>query len=574
MAKNYKRKIILEFNYDEIKDGVSKVGAQMGILNKEYKAAQAQADAYGKSTDKLAIRQDYLKERIKIMNAELATHKERLKQAKATDNAKAIENYSKKVQMTEADLKALNADLAKVSGELEKQRTKLGLTADKWKELGEKTTDVGKKMSLGLTVPIVAAGTKAFQMASDFEQAQGKLEVVFQSSANDMKQWADTAIESMNISKLTATRTAADYGALFQGVGISLQQSAEWSKALTERVADLSNFYDTTTDETITALNSIVTGTVQPLRRFGITMTEANLQQYAFANGINKTVREMSESEKVQLRYNFVMDKTKMALGTTAREADSAGAQTKKFKETVTELGLKFGEVLLPMITPVIEVINKILTGLSKLDAGTRKTIVTFLGILAVAGPILIIAGKIATAISAITTLKATLAAKTVTEGAKVGSAVTGMGGAFSFTYLKIMGAVLVLSVFIGLLAVLLGKGKDVQNTMASIGNATSAMATNIQGTTNGLKNAKVKTYAIGTNYVDSDQLAYIHKGEAIIPAHQNPFGQDGFKGSIGGDTIILNVNMDEVSDVRKLVETVKRAKQTKRAGGELNYAL
>lgn len=73
---------------------------------------------------------------------------------------------------------------------------------------------------------------------------------------------------------------------------------------------------------------------------------------------------------------------------------------------------------------------------------------------------------------------------------------------------------------------------------------------------------------------MDSDQLAYIHKGEAIIPAHQNPFGQEGFKGSIGGDTIILNVNMDEVSDVRKLVETVKRAKQTKRAGGELNYAL
>ena len=576
MAKNYRRKIVLEFDYAEVKNGVTKVSSQMSLLNKEYRAAKAEAETFGNETDKLAIRQQYLQERIKILNNQLSEHRKRLEEAKTNENEKATENYGKKIKYAEAQLKELDAQLVGVSANLEKSKVATERAAEKMSEFGEKTTSTGKKMSLGLTAPIVAMGVKAFKMASDFEQATGKLEVVFQNSSDGMKRWAEDALSTMNLSKATAIQTAADYGALFQGVGISIEKSAEWSKSLTERVADLSNFYDTTTEETISALNSIVTGTVQPMRRFGITMTEANLQQWAFAHGIRKTVREMSESEKVQLRYQFVMDKTKMAVGTTAREADSAGAQMKKFKETVSELGLKFGEVFLPMIVPVIETINKILSAISNLNGATKKFIVAFLGTLAVVGPVLIMMGKLATAISSLTTLKATFAAKSVKEGANVGKAMVGMGNSFSFAFLKIMGAIVVLSVFIALLAVLFGKSKEVQDTMAGIGNAAGNMTGSIQQANSNIKRTQIKAFAVGTNYVDSDQLAYVHEGEAIIPKHKNPFAKgDGFNGNLGGgDTIILNVNMDEVSDVQKLVDVVKKAKQMKRAGGELDYAL
>lgn len=576
MAKNYRRKIVLEFDYAEVKNGVTKVSSQMSLLNREYQAAKAEADVYGDATDKLAVRQQYLQERIKILNHELSEHRKRLEEAKTTGNEKATENYGKKVKYAESQLKELDAQLVGVSANLEKSKVATEGAAEKMSKFGEKTTSIGKKMSLGLTAPIVAAGVKAFKMASDFEQATGKLEVVFQNSSDGMKKWAEDALSTMNLSKATAIQTAADYGALFQGVGISIEKSAEWSKSLTERVADLSNFYDTTTEETISALNSIVTGTVQPMRRFGITMTEANLQQWAFAHGIRKTVREMSESEKVQLRYQFVMDKTKMAVGTTAREADSAGAQMKKFKETVSELALKFGEVLLPVIVPIIETINKILTAISHLDDSTKKFIVTFLGILAVVGPVLIIIGKLATAISSITSLKATFAAKSVKEGANVSKAMMGMGNSFSFTFLKIMGVIVVLSIFIALLAVLFGKSKEIQDTMAGIGNAAGNITGSIQQANSNIKRTQIKAFAVGTNYVDSDQLAYVHEGEAIIPKHKNPFAKgDGFNGNLGGgDTIILNVNMDEISDVQKLVDVVKKAKQRKRAGGELEYAL
>ena len=87
---------------------------------------------------------------------------------------------------------------------------------------------------------------------------------------------------------------------------------------------DLSNFYDTTIEETTNALNAIVTGQTQPLRKFGINMTQAALQEYALSQKIRKRVSDMTEAEKVQLRYNFVIEKTNIAVGTTARETDSA----------------------------------------------------------------------------------------------------------------------------------------------------------------------------------------------------------------------------------------------------------
>ena len=44
-------------------------------------------------------------------------------------------------------------------------------------------------------------------------------------------------------------------------------------------------------------------------------MTQTNLEQYALSKGTKKAYKEMSEAEKVQLRYNYVMEKTKNATG-------------------------------------------------------------------------------------------------------------------------------------------------------------------------------------------------------------------------------------------------------------------
>ena len=48
-----------------------------------------------------------------------------------------------------------------------------------------------------------------------------------------------------------------------------------------------------------------------------------------------------------------------------------------------------------------------------------------------------------------------------------------------------------------------------------------------------------MKGYAVGTPFVTEDQVALIHKGEAIIPAKHNPYNQDSSEFLRQGDTII-----------------------------------
>jgi hypothetical protein len=60
---------------------------------------------------------------------------------------------------------------------------------------------------------------------------------------------------------------------------------------------------------------------------------------------------------------------------------------------------------------------------------------------------------------------------------------------------------------------------------------------------------AAVKAFASGTVYVDSDQLAFIHKGEAVIPASQNTGGFGGV--TIGTIQLTLEGNPDRAAAKR-----------------------
>lgn len=562
MAKEFVRKIKLTFDYNEVKEGVKETNKQLKMLNNEYKAVKAESRATGKAIDMLASRKDYLTERIKILNGALDEYKKRLETAKEKDNAKAVENYSEKIQKTETELRALEADLGAVNKKLDEQKGFLGKSTAEWDKMSKKLKDTGKDLSLKVTAPIMAAGAAAFKMGGDYEQALGKMSQVFKTNEDDIKKWADGALNNFGLSKLSATSMVADFGAMFDTFGFKLEETTEMSKGMVERVRDLGAFFNTTSAETSEALNAIFTGNVQPLKRFGVVLTQTALQEYAYAQGIHKKVSEMTEAEKVQLRYNYVMEKTKAAVGQYAREHDSASTQLENFREIVKEIGVTFGEVIIPVFSPILNGINNVLKYVAGLDQGTRKFIVTIALMAASIGPLLVGAAKI---------IEATKTVKEVTGG--LGKAIKGVSKVNKVfgsvlensTFLKLAKwAALVIAVALAVWALiealnaLLGRKSSVQGTIEQLGKLGS-----------GVKTGKIRGYAVGSKYIEQDQLAMIHRGEAVIPAKNNPWNPNAsepYSGNKGGD-IILNVKMDEVGEVYKLIDTVKKARQMQRAG-------
>lgn len=562
IAKSYVRKIKLTFDYDEVKEGVKQTNNQLKMLNAEYKAIKAESRSVADTTQKLAQRKDFLNEKLKIINGSLEEYKRRLESAKEKENAKSVEKYTVEIQKAEQELRIIQSDLNDVNKKLDEQKKFLGKTAEDWDKIGKKIGPIGKTLSKKVTAPIVAASAAAFKLAGDYEQAMGKMNDVFGENNKAVEDWLDTSMESFGLSRLSASEMLADFGALFDNYGFKIEETTKMSQNLVERVRDLGARFNATSEETATALNAIFTGQTEPLRKFGVMLNQASLQEYALAQGIKKKVSEMSEAEKVQLRYNYVMQETTKSLGYYKKEQDTASAQLETFKEVLKEVGVTFGEQILPMFTPILQAINNGLMAIAGLDEGTKQFILRLALFAAAIGPVLVGLSRV---------IKMTKWVREVTSGAaKAIGSVTKANNLFNSvlenqTFLKLAKwAALVIAVAVAVWALveainaLRGKKSTVSDTIKEV----NQLSKNVKG-------GKMRGYAVGSKYIEQDQVAMIHKGEAVLPAKNNPWNpnaSDPFSGKAGGD-IILNVSLDEVGEVYKLMETVKKARQMKRAG-------
>ena len=217
-------------------------------------------------------------------------------------------------------------------------------------------------------------------MASDLQEVQNVVDVSFGSMSHKMEEFADKSIEMYGISKLTAKQTGSTYMAMAKGMSIADDAASDMAISLTGLSADMASFYNKSQDITATALDSVFTGETETLKQFGIVMTEANLQQFAYTQGINKKVSALSQAEKVMLRYNFVMSQTALAQGDFARTSDGWANQTRILSEQWKEFSGIIGQVLVQIVLPAVRVLNQAMSGLIAAAESVKNALAEIFG--------------------------------------------------------------------------------------------------------------------------------------------------------------------------------------------------
>jgi len=241
---------------------------------------------------------------------------------------------------------------------------KSGTNTLKTQANGMKSTllSLGKTIGIAFGVTqLIKFGKQAVELASDIQEVQNVVDTAFGDMAYKMEQFADIAIEMYGISELTAKQTGSTFMAMAKGMDIANESASDISLQLTALSADMASFYNKSQEATSTALKSVFTGETETLKQFGIVMTEANLESFRLAQGIETSYKNMSQAEKVALRYNYVMNATKLAQGDFAKTQDSWANQTRILSERWKEfLGL-LGNGLIKVLTPLIQVLNTVL---------------------------------------------------------------------------------------------------------------------------------------------------------------------------------------------------------------------
>ena len=283
--------------------------------------------------------------------------------------------------------------------QLDKSLTKAQKGLD---DFGKKAKDIGGKMSVFVTAPIVAAGGAAIKFASDFEESLNKVDVAFKGSSSQVKAFAKTALNSFGIAEGSALDMAALFGDMSTSMGISQGEAAKLSTSLVGLAGDLASFKNMNIEEVTTALNGVFTGETESLKRLGVVMTEANLQQFALSQGMKGNIKDFTQAEKVMLRYEYVMSMTSNAHGDFIRTGGGAANQMRVFQEGLKELGVLFGQEMLPLFTDMVKSLNDLIKRFKELSPETKKTILIVAGITAAMGPLLMVIGSMASGLSAV----------------------------------------------------------------------------------------------------------------------------------------------------------------------------
>ena len=214
---------------------------------------------------------------------------------------------------------------------------------------------------------IIDFGAQCIELGSDLAEVQNVVDVTFPRMSKQVDDFAKNAITSFGLSETMAKRFTGIFGAMAKAFGFGEQAAYEMSTTLTGLAGDVASFYNISQDEAYTKLKSVFTGETETLKDLGIVMTQSALDSYALANGYGKVTAKMSEAEKVALRYKFVQDQLSLASGDFIRTADGWANQVRVLKLQFDSLKATIGQGLINVLTPVIQVINRIISKLMSL---------------------------------------------------------------------------------------------------------------------------------------------------------------------------------------------------------------
>lgn len=300
----------------------------------------------------------------------------------------------------DVDVRTGNASTT-LSG-LQTKAQKLGQT---FKNMGSKISAAGKTMMSFTTIPIAAALGYSVKAASDLNETLSKTEVVFGKNADEVKAWSTTTLGSFGLAQGTALDMAATYGDMGTAMGLNIDKASEMSMSITGLAGDMASFKNMKPEEVHTALTGIYTGETEALKSLGIVMTETNLAEYAKQQGIKKSIKDMTQAEKVQLRYNYVMDASSNSIGDFARTQDSAANQMRIAQESLKELAAGIGTILLPTVVKILQFVNKWIAKFKELDPGIQGILVKVALLVGAVAPLLIVLGGVISVIGTLITI-------------------------------------------------------------------------------------------------------------------------------------------------------------------------
>jgi hypothetical protein len=229
-----------------------------------------------------------------------------------------------------------------------------------------------KKVGAALGTTFAASQVAAFakesiMAASNMAESLSKVQVVFGEGAAEVEAFGKSAAQNLGISNQAALEAAGTYGNLFQAFGLGQAESQKMSTSLVQLAADMASFNNTSIDQAITALRSGLSGETEPLKRFGVALSEVRLKEEALRMGLIKTTSgTLPVAIKSQAAYSLILKDTALAQGDYARTADGTANTMKTLQAKMEDAKVALGDALMPAFRGLLKILDLLIPVLTK----------------------------------------------------------------------------------------------------------------------------------------------------------------------------------------------------------------
>ena len=241
----------------------------------------------------------------------------------------------------------IGANISGLEAGLRKAQAQLKSASDGFKR-------AGTAMTIGITLPVIGAAGALTKLAMDAEESENLFTVAMGDMEAAGRAWSEQLKADFGVSEYNARKFIGTINMMLSGMGLGEQAAFDMSKGVAQLAYDLASVYNVSSEEAIQRLQSGLAGEVEPLRRWGVSVSEAAVQAWALKQGLVAAGDELSDQQKVIARYGVIMEQTTKQQGDMARTLDSPANKLRILQERFHDAAIEAGQVFLPMASEAL----------------------------------------------------------------------------------------------------------------------------------------------------------------------------------------------------------------------------
>lgn len=259
--------------------------------------------------------------------------------------------------------------------------------------LSQKLGQTGKALTIGVTAPLIAAGAAAFNFASDMQEASSKAETVYGRSVDKI----NAASESMTdaFSEAEFKDTAGTFGALLKNMGFTADAAADLSVEWIGLAGDMASFHNSDPSESLQAIQSALAGEFEPLKRFGVALNVATIEQKALEMGLWDGEGALTAQARALVIQAELTRQQSDVVGDYARTSEGAANSGRTLVANFQDMAGQLGQNLLPIGTQLIQMLNSWVSWFSGLPEPVKSIVVQVAALAVAIGPLLLVGSKL-----------------------------------------------------------------------------------------------------------------------------------------------------------------------------------